>query len=118
MRFRFTLKTHLALVALSACLSGAHAQDVKTLTEWDIRTQASSNKVMVDAVARFEKKNPGYKVERSVVLNDPYKVKLKIAFGANEPPCVFASWGGGPLRRLSAVRLSRPPPSCWPPLPV
>jgi raffinose/stachyose/melibiose transport system substrate-binding protein len=98
MRFRFTLKTHLALVALSACLSGAHAQDVKTLTEWDIRTQASSNKVMVDAVARFEKKNPGYKVERSVVLNDPYKVKLKIAFGANEPPCVFASWGGGPLR--------------------
>lgn len=98
MPIRSMLKTTVGLAVLTACLSGARAQDVKTLTEWDIRTQASSNKVMVDAVARFEKSHPGYKVERSAVLNDPYKVKLKIAFGANEPPCVFASWGGGPLR--------------------
>ena len=98
MRIHFVAKTTLALAALTPCLQGAQAEDAKTLTQWDIRTQASSNKIMVDAVARFEKAHPGYKVERSAVLNDPYKVKLKIAFGANEPPCVFASWGGGPLR--------------------
>lgn len=99
MRIPLTLKTPLALAALSACLlSGAHAQDAKTITEWDIRTKPAAHKVMVDAVARFEKAHPGYKVDRSAVLNDPYKVKLKIAFGANEPPCVFSSWGGGPLR--------------------
>lgn len=98
MRIPFTLKSTLAVAALSAGLSGVQAQDVKTLTQWDIRTRPSANKIMVDAIARFEKAHPGYKVDRSAVLNDPYKVKLKIAFGANEPPCVFSSWGGGPLR--------------------
>lgn len=95
---RFRLNAVIALGALSASLATVHAQEIKTLTQWDIRTRPADNKIMVDAVARFEKKNPGFKVERSAVLNDPYKVKLKIAFGANEPPCVFASWGGGPLR--------------------
>ena len=98
MRIQFEVKATLTLAALCACLSTVHAQDVKTLTQWDIRTRPADNKIMVDAVARFERANPGYKVDRSAVLNDPYKVKLKIAFGANEPPCVFSSWGGGPLR--------------------
>jgi raffinose/stachyose/melibiose transport system substrate-binding protein len=98
MRIPFMLKSTITLAALSTCLTGVQAQDAKTLTQWDIRTQPSSNKIMVDAIARFEKAHPDFKVERSAVLNDPYKVKIKIAFGANEPPCVFASWGGGPLR--------------------
>ncbi|HEY0818186.1 MAG TPA: extracellular solute-binding protein [Rhizobacter sp.] len=98
MRLSFPVKNALVLAAWSLCVPLAGAQDVKTLTQWDIRTRPTQNKIMVDAVSRFEKSNPGYKVERSAVLNDPYKVKLKIAFGANEPPCVFSSWGGGPLR--------------------
>jgi raffinose/stachyose/melibiose transport system substrate-binding protein len=70
----------------------------KTLTEWDSQTVGAGPKIINDAAARFEKANPGFKVESSHVLNDAYKTKLKIAFGANQPPCVFSSWGGGPLR--------------------
>jgi raffinose/stachyose/melibiose transport system substrate-binding protein len=74
------------------------AAQTKTLTEWDSQTVGAGPKIINDAAARFEKANPGFKVESSHVLNDAYKTKLKIAFGANQPPCVFSSWGGGPLR--------------------
>ncbi len=84
-----------ALVA--AVPFAAHAAD-KVITEWDLQTTAGAVKVIRGAADRFEAANPGYKVEDTHILNDPYKIKIKIAFGANEPPCVFSTWGGGPLR--------------------
>lgn len=75
----------------------AQAQEDKTITQWDLQTTSGAVKILGDAAARFEKANPGYKVEQSHIQNDAYKTKLKIAFGANQPPCVFSSWGGGPL---------------------
>ena len=84
--------TFLALSPLAA-----QAQ-VKTITEWDLQTNPGPAKILDEAVARFEKANPGFKVEQSHIMNDAYKTKLKIAFGANQPPCVFSSWGGGPLK--------------------
>jgi len=82
---------------LAAASAGAYAQDAKVITEWDQQTNATSSKVLRDGADRFEKADPGYKVEDSHVLNEAYKTKLKVAFGANQPPCVFESWGGGPL---------------------
>jgi raffinose/stachyose/melibiose transport system substrate-binding protein len=76
----------------------ASAGDVKTITSWDLQTQAKTIETFDDAVKRFEAKNKGYKVKGSHIANDAYKTKLKVAFGANEPPCVFTTWGGGPLR--------------------
>lgn len=90
------LRACLAAVAF-AFAAAAHAQE-KTIVEWDIQTQPGTSKILQDAVARFEKANPGYKVQRTPMPNDAYKTKLKIAFGANEPPCVFVTWGGGLLR--------------------
>lgn len=85
--------------ALAFLLStAAEAQAPKTIIEWDLQTTPGAVKVLQDAADRFERANPGFKVEESHILNDAYKTKLKIAFGANEPPCVFSSWGGGPLR--------------------
>ncbi|RQR27580.1 extracellular solute-binding protein [Burkholderia sp. Bp9142] len=69
-----------------------------TITEWDHRTSGNAPKIMREAADRFEKANPAFKVDDSHVLNDPYKAKLKVAFGAGQPPCVFDTWGGGPLR--------------------
>ncbi|SKA02229.1 extracellular solute-binding protein [Consotaella salsifontis] len=84
--------------AVAAALPlGAHAED-KVITEWDLQTTPGAVAVIRDAEDRFEKDHPGFKVEDSHILNDAYKAKLKIAFGAGEPPCVFSSWGGGPLR--------------------
>ncbi|MGF6470838.1 raffinose/stachyose/melibiose transport system substrate-binding protein [Paraburkholderia youngii] len=85
------------LFSLSAVVSNALAADSKTITVWDQQTNASSSKIIRDASDRFEKAVPGYKVENSHVLNEAYKTKLKVAFGANQPPCVFENWGGGGL---------------------
>jgi raffinose/stachyose/melibiose transport system substrate-binding protein len=85
------------LCSVSVVSTGAFAQTTKTITEWDQQTNVTSTKVLRDAADRFEHQNPGFKVEDSHVLNEAYKTKLKVAFGAGEPPCVFESSGGGPL---------------------
>jgi raffinose/stachyose/melibiose transport system substrate-binding protein len=77
---------------------GALAADARTITVWDLQTQAGAVKVIRDAANRFEAAHPGLKVEDTHIQNDAYKAKIKIAFGAGEPPCVFSTWGGGPLR--------------------
>ncbi|PMS19832.1 ABC transporter substrate-binding protein [Trinickia dabaoshanensis] len=87
------------LAAISTLSIGtACAQSGKAIVEWDHQTGGDEPANLQAAVARFEQANPGNKVESSHVLNDPYKAKLKIAFGAAQPPCVFDSWGGGGLR--------------------
>jgi raffinose/stachyose/melibiose transport system substrate-binding protein len=96
--------TKLARAAVGLAASWAlsmgmgYAQSGKGIVAWDHQTDGNEPGNLQDAVARFEQANPGYKVESSHVLNDAYKAKLKIAFGAGQPPCVFDSWGGGGLR--------------------
>ncbi len=86
-------------VALAAAVSlTVLADNVKIITSWDLQTQTQTVKTFDDAVRRFESKNKGYNVKGSHIANDAYKTKLKVAFGANKPPCIFTSWGGGPLR--------------------
>jgi raffinose/stachyose/melibiose transport system substrate-binding protein len=89
--------TCLAAVGALSIGSG-YAQSDKVIVEWDHQTSGSEPTNLQDAITRFERANPGAKVESSHVLNDPYKAKLKIAFGAAQPPCVFDTWGGGGLR--------------------
>lgn len=91
--------TSASLIAVGLTYAmAANAQEPKTITEWDIQTQPNGVKILQDALGRFEKANPRYKAQRSQIPNDAYKTKIKIAFGANEPPCVFMNWGGGALR--------------------
>src|ERR1700743_1813689 len=86
----------LTFAALAATTSASFADD-KTITEWDLKTVPAEQKAVDDAVPRFKAANPGTDVQSVHTLNDAYKTKLKIAFGAGDPPCVFASWGGGVL---------------------
>ncbi|MEJ0002822.1 MAG: extracellular solute-binding protein [Pararobbsia sp.] len=85
------------LFAAFAATTSASFADDKTITEWDLKTVPAEQKAVDDAVARFKAANPGVDVQSVHTLNDAYKTKLKIAFGAGDPPCVFASWGGGVL---------------------
>jgi raffinose/stachyose/melibiose transport system substrate-binding protein len=97
---------HMGVRGIAAVLCAAaatwaatgYAQSSKTIAEWDHQTDGSGPKVVRDAAVRFEKQNPGYEVQDSHILNEAYKTKLKVAFGAGQPPCVFDTWGGGPLR--------------------
>lgn len=96
---QFPMLVAAGLASAAITLStGAAAQEPNIVTEWDILTQPGTSRIIQDAATRFEKANPAYKVQRTSMPNDAYKTKLKIAFGANEPPCVFISWGGGLLR--------------------
>ncbi|MGN6317252.1 extracellular solute-binding protein [Trinickia sp.] len=81
----------------TAWAASGYAQSPKTIVEWDHQTDGNGPRIVREAADRFEKQNPGYKVEDSHILNDAYKTKLKVAFGAGQPPCVFDTWGGGPL---------------------
>jgi raffinose/stachyose/melibiose transport system substrate-binding protein len=85
-----------AIWTLSAGIG--HAQSGNVIVEWDHQTGGNEPSNLQAAIARFEQANASTKVESSHVLNDPYKAKLKIAFGAAQPPCVFDTWGGGGLR--------------------
>ena len=62
---------------------------------WHIQT--STPELIQNAVDRFTADNPGVSVEVVPLQNDPYKTKIKVAMGAGNPPCVFPTWGGGPL---------------------
>lgn len=87
--------TAVALILSGAMLSPAKA--APTITLWHIQTTGGGPKLIQDAVDRFQADNPGVKVEVSPIANDAYKDKIKVALGANNPPCIFPSWGGGPL---------------------
>jgi raffinose/stachyose/melibiose transport system substrate-binding protein len=87
--------TATALALSVALIAPAHA--ASTITFWHIQTSGGGPKLIQDAVDRFEKDNPGVKVEVSPIANDAYKDKIKVALGANNQPCIFPSWGGGPL---------------------
>jgi raffinose/stachyose/melibiose transport system substrate-binding protein len=64
---------------------------------WHIQSTGNGPKLIQDAVDRFTAANPNVKVENVPLQNDPYKTKIKVAMGAGNPPCIFPTWGGGPL---------------------
>ncbi len=96
-----------ALTGLAACGSsgstsgssagGSAGASSSEIDFWHIQTTGDGPKLIQDAVNRFEADNPGVKVNISPVANDAYKDKLKVALGANSAPCIFPTWGGGPL---------------------
>jgi raffinose/stachyose/melibiose transport system substrate-binding protein len=90
----------LAAVGSIALISGyavVPAQAAGPITFWHIQSTGTGPKLIQDAVDRFQADNPGVKVEVSPIANDAFKDKIKVAVGADNAPCIFPSWGGGPL---------------------
>jgi raffinose/stachyose/melibiose transport system substrate-binding protein len=69
----------------------------KDITLWHIQVTGSGPALIEQAVERFMADHPDVNVENVPLQNDPFKTKLKVAMGAGDAPCVFPSWGGGPL---------------------
>ncbi|MFP4646769.1 MAG: extracellular solute-binding protein [Candidatus Acetothermia bacterium] len=65
---------------------------------WHIQNAESERELYEDAVELFEEENPDVNVDITVIENDPYKDKLKVAMGADNPPDIWTSWGGGVLK--------------------
>lgn len=86
-----------AAVSLSvASAAGVRAQS-KSISLWHIQVTGNGPKIIQQAVDRFMTDTPGVNVEVVPLQNDPYKTKIKVALGAGNPPCIFPTWGGGPL---------------------
>ncbi len=67
------------------------------ITLWHIQTSGVGPELIQQAVDRYMAANPGVSVEVVPLQNDPFKLQIRTAMGAGDPPCVFPSWGGGPL---------------------
>lgn len=84
-----------AALGLAACgTSGpSTTSSAKGLTMWALNDQT----ILKESVDAYNKDHPAEKITLRLFANDDYKQKLRVAFGANQAPDIFFSWGGGAL---------------------
>ncbi|MGW1505521.1 extracellular solute-binding protein [Streptomyces mirabilis] len=84
-----------AAFGLAACgTSGpSTTTSAKGLTMWALNDQT----ILKESVDAYNKDHPDEKITLQLYANDDYKQKLRVAFGANQAPDIFFSWGGGAL---------------------
>ncbi|MFJ8107658.1 extracellular solute-binding protein [Streptomyces sp. NPDC096132] len=84
-----------ALGLLAACgTSGPSSTSSSNgLTMWALTDQT----ILKESVDAYNKDHPDEKITLRLFANDDYKQKLRVAFGANQAPDIFFSWGGGAL---------------------
>jgi raffinose/stachyose/melibiose transport system substrate-binding protein len=87
MRFLFALAT---AVSLSFQLS---AETVVRVLH--INPQPKVREIWQEAAARYEKSNPGVRVQFDYLENEAFKAKLPTLLQSKDRPSVFHSWGGG-----------------------
>lgn len=94
-RVVISLTTVSAALALAACGSSgpSSTSSSKGLTMWALTDQT----ILKESVDAYNKDNPDEKITLRLFANDDYKQKLRVAFGANQAPDLFFSWGGGAL---------------------
>lgn len=97
-----------AALALAACGSasgsghsgGASGAGGTTVTAWLVTTGPSPiNTEINQAVSAFEASHKGDHITINYVENQSYKQKIQLAMGAGNPPTMFWTWGGGPLKQ-------------------
>lgn len=90
------LATQLFAVGLLGALpSFAAAQE--TIDLWHIQSTGTGPELIQQAVDRYTADHPDVTVEVVPMQNDPYKTRIRTSIGAGDAPCIFFSWGGGPL---------------------
>ncbi|MFF7472717.1 extracellular solute-binding protein [Streptomyces sp. NPDC008092] len=87
-----------AAMSLAACGTSGPAgsssgASSKGLTMWALNDQT----ILKESVDAYNKDHPDQKITLRLFANDDYKQKLRVAFGANQAPDLFFSWGGGAL---------------------
>ncbi|MFD4603280.1 extracellular solute-binding protein [Streptomyces sp. NPDC058464] len=87
-----------AAMSLAACGTSGPAgsssgSSSKGLTMWALNDQT----ILKESVDAYNKDHPDEKITLRLFAGDDYKQKLRVAFGANQAPDIFFSWGGGAL---------------------
>ena len=52
------------------------------------------------SASAFEKSHPGDTITINYIENQSYKQKIQLAMGAGNPPTIFWTRGGGPLKQF------------------
>ena len=92
----YKLLAGLSVLGLAAGATGL-AQQKKEIVFWHIQSAEPGLTLIKKQVDRYMAANPDVSVQVVPIQNDAYKTKIKVAMGAGQGPCVFATWGGGPL---------------------
>src|ERR1700729_1010252 len=72
-----------------------------SVTAWIVTTGPSPVNTKINkAVSDFEAQPPGYHITVDYIENQSYKQKIQLAMGAGNPPTIFWTWGGGPLKQF------------------
>lgn len=87
--------------AAEAPAAEAPAGEGAVIDVWHIQVQQPDE--IQGAADRFMADNPGVTVNIEALQNDPFKTKLAVSLGAGNPPCIFLTWGGGPLYQYATA---------------
>ena len=103
LRYAIAVGVVAGAVAISVLGTGAAAATSKaptaSLTLWFVDGGAPVNTLLQNTAVAFDKAHPGDHITVDIVENTTYKEKLQLAMGANNPPTIFFTWGGGPLEQ-------------------
>ncbi|MDR2135325.1 MAG: extracellular solute-binding protein [Treponema sp.] len=99
------LAKKIAALALAAavcipvsCKGGKTERAVPAVLEfWSTQTTGDGPRRMNGVIERFNRDNPGIKVNLTLIVNDAYKQKLAVAMNSGQTPDTFLSWSGGPM---------------------
>ena len=106
-RRRWPLAAAMVATALLAAACGSAAGSGKSgtaagtsVTAWIVTTGPSPiNTKINQAVSDFEASHHGDHITIDYIENQSYKQKIQLAMGAGNPPTIFWTWGGGPLKQ-------------------
>ncbi|HWG13889.1 MAG TPA: extracellular solute-binding protein [Streptosporangiaceae bacterium] len=71
-----------------------------SVTAWIVTTGPSpANTKINQAVSDFEAHHHDDHITVDYIENQSYKQKIQLAMGAGNPPTIFWTWGGGPLKQ-------------------
>lgn len=94
------------MLALSGCSGGGgesggsgESGDV-SMTLWQNSTTGPGQQFWKDAIAAFEKENPGVTIEMQSVQNEDMDGKLQTALNAGDAPDIFLQRGGGKMTAM------------------
>lgn len=79
----------------SASSSSVASGEKVKLNLWHIQNTEPAPTIIKDSMARFMKDNPNYEVTTTLIQNDAFKEKLKIAMNSKTMPDIFPHWTGG-----------------------
>lgn len=97
----------LALAACAGLATGGVAAAAKpraagptaSITVWFVSNPGPVNNYMTSLANKFDAAHHGDHISVDFIANTPFKQKLQLAMGANKPPTLFFSWGGGVLEQ-------------------